>query len=61
MFGYIRRIGIDAPVKRCEKIVFPNYRRGGDISSKSWNEVTKRDLNKLGLMKDIAYDRSMEV
>lgn len=48
-------------MKRCEKIDFPNYRRDGDIRSKSWNEVTKRDLNKLGLTKDIAYDRSMEV
>ena len=61
LFGYIRRIGIDARATRCERIVLPNYIRGGDMHGKSWNEVIKHDLNNLGLTKYKAHDRSMEV
>ena len=50
---------MDAPVRRCKSISFPNGRRGRGRSRKSLEEVIKYDLKFLGLSEDIAQDRSM--
>ena len=55
-FGHIRRKNMDTPVKRCEKIVHPNYRRSNDRSKKSLSEVIRHDLKTLGLEEDMAQD-----
>ena len=45
-----------APVRRCEKIDRPEYRRSRCRPEKSWGEVIRYDLKTLGLM-DMAQDR----
>jgi len=58
-YGYIRRRRRDAPVRRCETIGCPNYRRSRDRPKKSWSEVTGHDLKTLGLVEDMAQDRKL--
>ena len=53
-FGHIRRRNMDAPVRRCEKIDRPDYRRCRGRPKKSWSEVISHDLNSLGLVEDMA-------
>jgi len=55
-FGHIRRRTMDAPVRRCEKIDRPDYRKSRGRSKKSWSEVIKHDLKTLGLVEDMAQD-----
>jgi len=38
-FGHLRRGNMDAPVRRCERIERPNYRRSKGRLKKSWGEV----------------------
>jgi len=47
---------MDTPVRRCEKIICPNYRRSRDRSNKSWSEVIRHDLKVLGLVEDMIQD-----
>ena len=58
-FGHIRRRNMDAPVRRCEMIVHPNYRRSRGRSKKSWSEVISHDLESLGLLEDMAQNRRL--
>jgi len=53
-FGHIKRRLRDAPVRRCETIEYPDYRRSRGRSKKSWSEVIRRDLKTLGLVEDMA-------
>ena len=48
---------MDAPVRRCEIIVHPNYRRSRGRSKKSWSEVIRHNLKTLELVEDMAQDR----
>jgi len=52
-FRHIRRRPSDVPVKRCETIECPNYRRSRRKPKKSWSEVIRYDLKTLGLVEDI--------
>jgi len=58
-FGHRNRKSMDAPVKRCERIVRPNCRRSRGRSKKSWSEVIRHDLKTLGLVEDMAQDRRL--
>jgi len=53
-FGHIRRRLRDAPVRRCETIECPDYKRSRGRSKKSWSDVIRHDLKTLGLMEDMA-------
>jgi len=48
-----------APIRRCEIINLPEYRRGREKPKKSWNELIRNDLNYLGLIEHMAQDRSL--
>jgi len=52
-FGHIRRRPRDAPVRKCETIECPDYRRSRGKSKKSWSKVIRHDLKTLGLVEDM--------
>jgi len=56
-FGHIRRRNMDAPIRRCERLDGPDYRRIRGRSSRSWSEVIRYDLRTLGLVEDMSQDR----
>ena len=58
-FGHIRRRSRSAPVRRCEMIEYPEYRRSRGRPKKSWSEVIRHDLRTLGLVEDMAQDRKL--
>ena len=58
-FGHIRIRKMDAPVRRCERIDRPDYRRSGGRPKKSWSEVIRHNLKTLGLVEDMAHDRKL--
>ena len=58
-FGHIRRRPRDAPVRRCEMMECPKYRRSRGRPKKSWSEVIRQDLKTLGLVEDMAHDRKL--
>jgi len=58
-FGHIRRRNMDAPVRRCEKIDHPDYRRSRARPKKSGIEVIRHNLKTLGLEEDMAQDRRL--
>jgi len=58
-YGHIRRRPMDAPVRRCETIECPDYKRSRGRSKKSWSEVIRHDLKTLGLEEGMAQDRKL--
>jgi len=58
-FGHIRRMPRDAPVRRCETIECPNYRRSRGRPKKSWSKVIRYNLKILRLVEDMAQDRRL--
>ena len=58
-FRNIKRRPRDAPVKTCETIECPDYRRSRGRPNKSWSEVIRHDLKTLRLMEDMAQDRKL--
>jgi len=48
-----------APVRRCEKIDRPDYRRSRGRPKKTWSEVIRHDLKNLGLEEDMTQDRRL--
>ena len=58
-FGYVNRMSINAPVKRCEAINLLHCRRGRARSNKSWNEVIRSDIKFMGLTDCIAQNRNL--
>ena len=58
-FGHIRRTSKSAPVRRCEMIEYPEYRRSRGRPKKSWSEVIRHDFKTLGLVEDMAQDRKL--
>jgi len=58
-FGHISRRNMDTPVRRCERIELPEYRRSRGRPNNSWGEVTRHDLKTLGLVEDMAQDRRL--
>ena len=53
-FGHIRRRPMDAPVRRCETIDRPDFRRSKGRLKKSWSEVIRHDVKTIGLVEDMA-------
>ena len=58
-FGHIRRRSRDGPLRRCETIECPDYRRSRGRPKKSWSEVVRHDLKTLGLVEDMTQDRRL--
>ncbi|PHT63712.1 UDP-glucose:glycoprotein glucosyltransferase [Capsicum annuum] len=58
-FGHVMRRGMDAPVRRCERLALDGFKRGRDRPKKYWREVIKRDMEQLQLTEDMTLDRKM--
>ncbi|KAF3627324.1 putative pre-mRNA-processing factor 6-like [Capsicum annuum] len=58
-FGHVKRRGMDAPVRRCERLALDGFRRGRGRPKKYWGEVIRRDMEQLQLTEDMTLDRKM--
>ncbi|XP_070026013.1 uncharacterized protein [Nicotiana sylvestris] len=56
-FGHVQRRSIDAPVRRCERLVVMGMRRGRRRPKKYWGEVIRQDMVLLQIFEDMALDR----
>ncbi|PHT37180.1 hypothetical protein CQW23_24880 [Capsicum baccatum] len=58
-FGHVMRRGMDAPVRRCERLALDGFRRGRGRPKKYWGEVIRRDMEQLQLTEDMILDRKI--
>ncbi|KAF3631765.1 putative pre-mRNA-processing factor 6-like [Capsicum annuum] len=58
-FGHVMRRGMDAPVRRCERLALDGFRRGRGRPKKYWGEVIRRDMEQLQLTEDMTLDRKI--
>ncbi|KAM3281288.1 hypothetical protein P3S67_028309 [Capsicum chacoense] len=58
-FGHVMRRGMDAPVRRCERLALDGFRRGRGRPKKYWREVIRRDMEQLQLTEDMTLDRKI--
>ncbi|XP_070018347.1 uncharacterized protein [Nicotiana sylvestris] len=57
-FEHVRRRSIDAPVRRCERLlVMESLRSGRGRPKKYWGEVIRQDIVLLQLTEDMTLDR----
>ncbi|PHU25130.1 hypothetical protein BC332_03462 [Capsicum chinense] len=59
-FGHVKRRGMDAPVRRCERLALDGFRRGRGRPKKYWGEVIRRDMEQLQLTEDMTLDRKFK-
>ncbi|KAM3337708.1 hypothetical protein P3S68_032033 [Capsicum galapagoense] len=59
LFGHVKRRGMDAPVRRCERLALDGFRRGRGRPKKHWGEVVRRDMEQLQLTEDMTLDRKV--
>ncbi|PHU24743.1 hypothetical protein BC332_09850 [Capsicum chinense] len=59
-FGHVKRRGMDAPVRRCERLALDGFRRGRGRPKKYWGEVIRRDMEQLQLTEDMTLDRKVQ-
>ncbi|KAF3651837.1 Cysteine proteinase inhibitor 6 [Capsicum annuum] len=57
--GHVKRRGMDAPVRRCERLALDGFRRGRGRPKKYWGEVVRRDMEQLQLTEDMTLDRKV--
>ncbi|KAM3322064.1 hypothetical protein P3S67_003215 [Capsicum chacoense] len=58
-FGHVMRRGMDAPVRRCERLALDGFRWGRGRLKKYWGEVSRRDMEQLQLTEDMTLDRKI--
>ncbi|KAF3681174.1 putative cytosolic sulfotransferase 5-like isoform 1 [Capsicum annuum] len=58
-FGHVTRRGMDAPVRRCERLALDGFKRGRGRPKKYLREVIKRDMEQLHLTEDMTLDRKV--
>ncbi|PHU16046.1 hypothetical protein BC332_17251 [Capsicum chinense] len=58
-FGHMMRRGMDAPIRRCERLALNGFRRGRGRPKKYWREVIRRDMEQLQLTGDMTLDRKI--
>ncbi|KAF3614141.1 putative protein LURP-one-related 7-like [Capsicum annuum] len=58
-FGHVKRRGMDAPVRRYERLALDGFRRGRGRPKKYWGEVIRRDMEQLQLTEDMTLDRKI--
>ncbi|KAF3653912.1 hypothetical protein FXO38_15424 [Capsicum annuum] len=58
-FGHVMRRGMDAPVRRCERLALDGFRRDRGRPKKYWGEVIRRDMEQLQLTEDMTLDRKI--
>ncbi|KAF3637904.1 hypothetical protein FXO37_24656 [Capsicum annuum] len=58
-FGHVMRRGMDAPVRRCERLALDGFRRSRDRPKKYWREVIRHDMELLQLTEGMALDRKI--
>ncbi|KAM3202763.1 hypothetical protein P3L10_030388 [Capsicum annuum] len=58
-FGHVKRRGMDAPVRRCERLALDGFRRGRGRPKKYWGKVIRRDMEQLQLTEDMTLDRKV--
>ncbi|PHT40527.1 hypothetical protein CQW23_19381 [Capsicum baccatum] len=51
--------GMDASVRRCERLALDGFRRGRCRTKKYWGEVIRRDMEQLQLTEDMTLDRKI--
>ncbi|KAM3234823.1 hypothetical protein P3L10_014859 [Capsicum annuum] len=56
-FGHVKRRGMDAPVRGCERLALDGFRRSRGRPKKYWGEVIRRDMEQLQLTEDMTLDR----
>nr|XP_016450932.1 PREDICTED: craniofacial development protein 2-like [Nicotiana tabacum] len=56
-YGYVKRMSIDAPVRRCERLAMSRLRRGIGRPRKYWGEVIRQGMTHLQLTEDMTLDR----
>ncbi|KAF3654976.1 Tropinone reductase -like protein [Capsicum annuum] len=56
-FGNVMRRGMDASVRRCERLALDGFKRGRGRPKKYWREVIRHDMEQLRLTEDITLDR----
>ena len=55
--GHVKRRGIDAPVRRCERLALDGFSWGTGRLKKYWEEVIRRDMEQVQLTEDMTLDR----
>ena len=58
-FGHVKRMNMDAAVRRCKSINLPGCRRVRGRPKRSWQEVIKYDLKFMRLTEDMTQDKSL--
>ncbi|KAF3673281.1 Coiled-coil domain-containing protein SCD2 [Capsicum annuum] len=58
-FRHVKRRGMNAPVRRCERLALDGFRRGRGRPKKYWGEVIRRDMEQLQLTEDMTLDRKV--
>ncbi|XP_070022910.1 uncharacterized protein [Nicotiana sylvestris] len=58
-FRHVKRRGVDALVRRCERLALEGQRRGRYRPKKYWGEVIRRDMALLQLTEDMTIDRNV--
>lgn len=58
-FGHVKRMSVDAHVRRYEMINILKYRRDIGWPKKNLNEAIKHDLKFLGLTENTTLDKSL--
>ncbi|KAF3645205.1 putative pre-mRNA-processing factor 6-like [Capsicum annuum] len=58
-FGHVMRRGMDAPVRRCERLALEGFKRDRGRPKKLWREMIKRDMEQLQLIEDMILDRKL--
>ena len=46
-FGHVMRRGMDASVRKCERLALDGFKCGRDRPKKYWREVIRRDIEQL--------------
>ncbi|PHT86777.1 hypothetical protein T459_08883 [Capsicum annuum] len=58
-FGHVMRRGMDAPVRRCERLALDGFRRSRGRPKKYWREMIRHDMELLQLTEGMTLDRKI--
>lgn len=56
-FGHVKRRGIHAPVRWCERLALEGLRRGRGRPKKYWGEMIRQDMAFIPFTEDMTMDR----
>ncbi|XP_070005520.1 uncharacterized protein [Nicotiana sylvestris] len=58
-FGHVQRRRPYAPVRRCERLVVEETRRGRERPKKYWGEMIRHDMARLQISEDMTLDKKL--